>query len=146
MTCQEQIRLIIARYVEEDHPIPYFSTSGEYAHFYSDRIVKNCRVISEYFPQFVKPSINDIDLIVVIRLLTNALSNHKYFVRTLAFCANILSLILNGESPFLKTLHFVNLLRTDIHNALLSLALDSHFHRADKAACLIIIVWRNFAT
>jgi hypothetical protein len=144
MTCQEQLRLFLARYVDDDRCVPEFASAGEYAQFYSDLIVASALAVAEYLPQ-APASIGAVDLIVIVRVFTAALSNPKHPPTTLMLCADMLLLVLNASSPFLGTAHFAALLRTDVHAALLGLALDVHEELADSAARLVLVAWRRFA-
>jgi hypothetical protein len=84
-------------------------------------------------------------MISIVKVFTNTLVTHRLPVTTLLVCADCLSLILESNCPFLDTSFFVKLLKSDIHVALLALALDTNEHLTVATARLIVTIWRKFA-
>jgi hypothetical protein len=144
MTVQEELRVFIERYSNQETFIPDFQTIPEIAQFYKDLLIKNAVIIVKYGVSHTA-SISDVDMIVLVRVFTTALVDRKYSVETLSICADALVLMLEGNCTFLDTPYFINLLRTDIHVALLSLALDTNGSLADVTSRLILTIWRKFA-
>lgn len=145
MTIQESFRLFIRRYKENPEP-PDFESTEKLVQFTVDNLIRNTISIQES-EKNVNPStsISDIDIIVIVKVFTDAIQEHKLHVSTLSVCNESLLILLESDSAFLETQIFKTLLRTDIHVALLSLALDNHTILADSTARLILTCWERFS-
>ncbi|OHT08771.1 Sec7 domain containing protein [Tritrichomonas foetus] len=145
MTIQESLRFYIRKYREQIQSPP-FENISDLVNFHAEILIRNTIWIHETLQHPSKSStISDIDLIVIIKEFTNAIQEHQFRVATLLVCSESLSILLESDSEFLNTDNFKTLLTTDIHVALLSLALDGHAILADNTARIITICWEKFA-
>lgn len=145
MTIQESFRLFIRRY-KEIPAAPDFNTIEEIAQFHVDNLIRNT-ISMHGVENHLNPSmtISDIDIIVITKVFTDAIQEHKLHIPTLSVCNESLLILLESDSEFLQTSMFQTLLRTDIHVALLSLALDNHSILAKSTANLIMTCWERFS-
>jgi hypothetical protein len=145
MTIQEQVRSFIERYASAENYVPKFDSVEEMSKFYAALLVRQAVAIHEFAKDAPGATIRDVDMIVVVRVFTGALGAHKLPVNTQSICSDALSLLLESASPFLGTQAFLTLLRTDIHVALLALALDMNPPLANATSRLIQTIWKKFA-
>lgn len=145
MTIQESLRQFIDRFNAKDLVSPDMKNPADLAKFYASFITKTGLLIQEVIPGSINATSLDVDLIIATTIFTDALIAHKLPLRTLSVCAESLSLLLESESPFIETPHFLKCLITNIHVALLSLALDNNSSLANATSRLILTIWRKFA-
>lgn len=144
MNIQECMRLYVDRYIEPI-PCPEFSGVEEIAKYYTGEIVRNCLAVQEFLPGAKNAGMVDIDLVAVTKVLTRTIEQHKVPVSTQIVCTSTLLILLQSQSPFLETQQFKDLLRNDIHLALLYLSLDNNMDLAESTSELIQTVWNRFA-
>ena len=145
MTIQESFRLYIRRYREIPEN-PEFKSIEELVQFNVNNLIRNTVLMHEVEKNISSTtSISDIDIIVIVKVFTDAIQAHKLHISTLSVCNESLLILLESDSAFLQTQIFKTLLRTDIHVALLSLALDNHSVLANSTARLIMACWERFS-
>lgn len=92
-----------------------------------------------------KPTIRDVDVYVVISLLSRIIEVNKMKLRTINLAAEYLIFALSQDSKFFSTGAFHLLLHTEVHVAVLSLTLDTRSQLADPTSELLLLLWRKFA-
>lgn len=122
--------------------IPHFETIEAMTSTVSDIICNNSLIISKYCPKNPECTINDIDIIMIIRAFCAKIG--KGSSATSLLCTKVIQQILSLQTPFVTAPFFIGELRTTIHVALLSLCLDSNEALAKPTAEMILTIWRRF--
>lgn len=116
----------------------------------ADGLFQNADQIIYYLEPVLKngnysSSIRDVDVYVVLALLSKIVEQNKLQLRTIILASNILASALQNNSKFYTTPAFNLVLNTKIHIAAMSLALDPRMPLAKVTAELIITLWERFA-
>ncbi|OHS98584.1 Sec7 domain containing protein [Tritrichomonas foetus] len=127
-----------------------FKNVEELAKSATDGLLQNTLAISHYLEPVLKDgdysaSIRDVDVYVVLSLLSKIIYQNKMQLRTIKLASDFLVTSLKNNSSFYKTSTFNLLLKSKIHLAAMSLALDPRMPTQKATAELIIVLWENFA-
>lgn len=145
----EPVILNVLNYVVQKYPhpvpMPKFDTVEKMSRYLVAMFIRNSLAIQEYAGGRKKATIQDVDMIILISVFARTITMTDCALATTTMCAHMLLKVLMSKSPFFNTKSFANLLRKQVHVALLSLALDTKQQTADVTAKLIKVVWNRFA-
>ena len=130
--------------------IPNGKTVSELAASVINGLIENSQAIFEYLGPVLSDgdysvTIRDVDVYVVLALLSSIIESNELELRTVHLAARLLVQALKVESSFYSTNAFRSLLQSKIHVCVLALTLDPRKKLAKVTADLIILLWQRFA-
>ena len=145
----EAVIVNILNYVVQKYPhpvpMPKFDKIETMSKYLVAMFIRNSIAIQEYAGGLRQATIQDVDMVILISVFARTITMTDCAVATITMCCHMLLKILMSKSPFFDTESFAHVLRTQVHLALLSLALDTKQQLADMTAKLIKLAWNRFA-
>lgn len=125
-------------------------TIEELAQNVTNGLFQNADSIMHYLEPILKEgdytaSVRDVDVYVVLSLLSKIIEQNKLKLQTISLASSILVSVLQKNSDFYKTSAFKLLINTKIHVAAISLILDPRPELAKVTSEMIITLWEKFA-